>query len=109
MNTKTNFTNTEPSVEEEPIGSYGTAWIQWMQDNHKKKVREMKAKGIFLTVARSVDESAWDYRNLLDRQYEKANPRPETFEEIVSWERTREFYTDSAVMRESVLIPITSP
>jgi hypothetical protein len=56
-------------------------------------------------VAQSVDDMAWDYRELLDRQYMELHPRPAEFWEIVAWERTRMFYTDSAVMREKVLIP----
>lgn len=68
---------TEPSIEQEPIGSYGTAW---------------------------------EYRNLLDRQYEQMNPRPNgTYEENLAWERTRQFYTDGTVMRERVLVPLTRP
>jgi hypothetical protein len=109
MENKKNSTVLEPSIEESPIGSYGTRWLNWMQDNHKKLVREMKAKNIFLTVARSVDKDAWNYRDLLDRQYEESNPRPHGFEEVRKWEFTREYYTDSAVMRERVLHPYKTP
>jgi hypothetical protein len=100
---------TEPSVDDEPIGTYGTLWQEWMQNHHKKLVREMRRKGTFEAVARSVDDDAWRYRELLDRQYEEMHTRPLTFEEIVSWERTREYYTDSAVMRDNVLHPYTEP
>jgi len=103
-----NLTDNEPTMDEEPIGIYGMKWIDFMERNHIHLVEEMRHKRIFLTVARSVNETAWEYRELLDDQYMKANPRPKTFEEIVSWERTREFYTDGAVMRERVLIPRTA-
>lgn len=99
----------EKSIEEEPIGSYGTAWLNWMNKHHKGKVLQMQLKHIFLTVARSVDKAAWEYRELLDSQYARMNPRPTDFEETVKWETMRAFYTDSAVMRERVLIPITTP
>jgi hypothetical protein len=102
-------TATEPSIEEIPLGAYGTAWLNWMEDNHKKKVREMKSKGIFLTVARSVDKSAWDYRKILDRDYEYMHPRPCGEDELRKWEFTRAYYSDSAVMRERVLEPYTTP
>ena len=63
----------------------------------------------FLTVARKVEENATHYRELLDEQYAKAYPRPDTdsFEKLLEWEQTRAFYTDSTVMRERVLVPYT--
>ena len=100
----------EPSMEEEPIGSYGMAWMHFMESNHPELVEVMRMKHSFLTTARSVDKSAWEYRMLLDRQYEQMNPRPNTgFEENLRWEKTRAFYTDGTVMRERVLIPVTRP
>ena len=100
----------EPSMEEEPIGSYGMAWIHFMESNHPELVEVMRMKHSFLTTARSVDKSAWEYRMLLDEQYAKANPRPNTgFEANLRWEKTRAFYTDGTVMRERVLIPVTRP
>jgi hypothetical protein len=95
-----NLTGAEPSVDEEPIGTYGMKWIEWIKANHPHLVNRMKLKHTFLTVARSVDKAAWEYRELLDKQYAKANPRPSGFERIVEWEETRAFYTDGQVMRE---------
>ncbi|MBP0967036.1 MAG: TnpV protein [Oscillospiraceae bacterium] len=100
----------EPSMEEEPIGSYGLAWMHFMEDNYPEWVEVLRFQHRYLTEARKVDESAWEYRFLLDEQYAKANPRPDTgFEANLAWERTRQYYTDSAVMRERVLIPPTVP
>ena len=101
---------TEPTTEQEPIGSYGTAWMHFMEENHPELVEVMRMQHKFLTTARSVDRSAWEYRELLDRQYEQMYPRPNgTFEENLRWEKTRAFYTDGTVMRERVLIPLTRP
>ena len=58
----------EPTMEEEPVGSYGIKWMQWMEDNHPEKVEEMRFFHRYLTVARSVDARAWEYRNRLDQQ-----------------------------------------
>ena len=78
--------------------------------NHPELVEVMRMKHSFLTTARSVDRSAWEYRDLLDRQYEQMYPRPNgTFEQNLAWERTRAFYTDGTVMRERVLVPVTRP
>ena len=93
---------------DEPITFYGFRWVDWMHENHPDLVSEMKRKDIFHMVAMSIDKSAWDYRDLLESQYANFHPRPETFEEIVKWEFTRNFYIDSSVMREKVLIPLTS-
>jgi len=98
----------ESETDEIIIGSYGQKWMHFMKTQHPKLVREMKRKGTYLKVAQSVDDTAWDYRELLDNQYQRLHPRPKTFEEIVSWETTRAFYTDGAVMREKVLIPHTA-
>jgi hypothetical protein len=96
-------------VSEESIGTYGTAWLNWMESNHKKIFRELKSKSILFAVARSIDKSAWEYREILDRDYAKMYPRPVKYEDIVKWERTREYYSDSTVMRERVLYPYTAP
>ena len=105
-----NLTGAEPSLEEEPIGGYGIKWMNFMQEQHPDLVDVMQFHGNYLTVARSVDRSAQEYRKILDSQYEQANPRPtESYEEIRKWETTKAFYTDSTVMRERVLIPITTP
>ena len=91
------------------IGSYGRKWIDFMVQNHLDLVWEMTKAETFEEVARSVDDEAWEYRELLDNQYAKQNPRPQnSFEQIVAWEYTRQFYTDSAVMRERVLVPRTA-
>jgi hypothetical protein len=100
----------EPSMEEEPIGSYGMQWMHFMETQHPELVELMELRNQYLTVARSVDKAAWEYRELLDSQYEQMNPRPTgSFEKIEQWERTRTFYTDSTVMRERVLVPVTTP
>ena len=100
----------EPSLEEEPIGSYGMAWMRFMESQHPELVDIMMFHHNYLTVARSVDRRAWEYRELLDRQYEQVYPRPtEGFEKIYAWEKMREFETDGTVMREIVLVPVTTP
>ena len=104
-----NLVGLEPSMEEEPIGHYGMSWIDFMKQNYPHLVELMRLHHKFLTVARKVNEDAIHYRELLDEQYKKAYPRPDTdsFEKLLEWEQTRAFYTDSTVMRERVLIPYT--
>ena len=100
------LTFVKQSTEEMEIGAYGEKWLSFMREHYPKLVLEMQLKGILYKVAQAVDDIAWDYRDLLDRQYMELHPRPEmSFEKIAAWEQTRAFYTDSAVMREKVLIP----
>ncbi|MBQ6041500.1 MAG: TnpV protein [Oscillospiraceae bacterium] len=99
----------EPTMQQEPIGTYGMMWMQWMEDNHPEKVEVMKFHHRYLTVARSVDKRAWEYRNRLDEQYMEANPRPHGFEKILEWEQTRTHYTDSATIRDIVHLAVTTP
>lgn len=106
-----NLTGAEPTLEEEPIGKYGMLWMEFMKEQHPHLVEMMKLQNQFLTVARSVERSAWKYREILERDYQKMNPRPQTdsFEEQLRYNRAMDFYTDSTVMRERVLIPVTKP
>ena len=102
------YQNYELPFYEESVGSYGIKWLAFMHRNYPELVKQMKEDDSLLDVARSVDERAWEYRELLDNQYAQVHFRPTEFEEVVAWERTRMFYTDSAVMREKVLFPRTA-
>ena len=102
------LTIVKSSAEEMEIGAYGRKWLDFMRTNYADLVQEMQSNGTLYKVAHSVDETAWAYRELLDKQYTQLHPRPKGFENVVAWERTRIFYTDGAVMRERILIPYTS-
>jgi hypothetical protein len=99
------LTLVEQSAEESELGTYGEKWLKFMREHHPKLVLEMQSKGSLYKVAHSVDDMAWDYRDLLENQYAQTHPRPKEFYEVVAWERVRAFYTDSEVMRSKVLIP----
>ena len=94
--------------QDEEVGSYGKKWLAFMEQHYKGKVEKMLTDGNYYDVARSVDESAWEYHDLLERQYQEAHPRPKGFENIVAWERTRGFYVDGEVMRSKVLVAMTT-
>ncbi|MBE6873207.1 MAG: TnpV protein [Ruminococcus albus] len=104
-----NLTGVEPSMEKEPIGTYGLKWMDFMEKNYPHLVAEMQMYNRYLTTARSVDRSAQEYRELLDSQYEQQNPRPTEYQAALEWERARMFYSDSTVMRERVLVAVTRP
>ena len=89
------------------IGYYGNAWMSFMEENHPKQVQEMQKRGTYEDVARSVNHSACEYYKLLAGQYAQQNPPPNDPEKYRSWKYTRDYYIDSAVMRERVLIAVT--
>lgn len=91
----------------EQIGYYGQAWMSFMEENHPKLAAKMQKQGAFENVARSVNRSACDYCDLLRRQYAQQNPPPDDPEAYRSWKYTRDYYIDSAVMRERVLVAVT--
>ena len=93
----------------ELIGKYGYEWMEFMKRCHPELTEQLQKSGTFEEIAKSVDNEAWEYRELLDSQYAKAHPRPtEEYEKIAAWETTRAFYTDSEVMQERVLVPRTA-
>ena len=104
-----NLTGGEPSLIEEPIGEYGTRWMKWMKENYNHLVTVMQHHHNFLTVARSVDKSAWEHWSMLMEQYTNENPIPKDYMESVAYHGTLLHYLDSTVMREKVLIPVTQP
>jgi hypothetical protein len=86
-------------IKESEVGDYGTMWLEFMAKHHPIIYRQLKKEQTLYAIAQSVDNIAWDYRELLDHQYMELHPRPEvSFEKIAAWERTRAFYTDGAVI-----------
>ena len=51
---------------------------------------------------------AWEMWELLRRQYAEKNPRPTTFNEIVSWEKMRSLTVEHEVM-EQIVLQIRTP
>ena len=68
-NTKT-LTYTRPHIGE--MGDYALEWLKFMEREHPRQLQEMFADGSLFSVAQSVDDSAWEYRKLLEEQYKKA-------------------------------------
>lgn len=91
------------------VGHYGLAWMDFMEENHPELVEQMKQNGIYDEVAWSVGCRADEYCKLLRKQYAQQNPKPDDPAEYRSWKYTRDYYIDSAVMREKVLVAVTTP
>jgi hypothetical protein len=99
------------TVEEMKAGYYGMKWLEFMENHYPKIYRQLEKKQTLYAVAQSVNESAREYKRLLDRQYEQAHLRPYEFadeSEHSSWRFTRNFYTDHEVMVDCVLIKRTT-
>ena len=95
--------------QEDKIGRYGQEWMHFMEVHHQDQVQQMKQAGTFEAKAQAVHRSATDYRALLEQQFAKQNPPPEDFDALRSWYFSRDYYVDSIVMRERVLIAVTTP
>ncbi|MBR5361993.1 MAG: hypothetical protein IK134_01525 [Oscillospiraceae bacterium] len=93
--------------ETEQIGYYGQAWMSFMEENYAKLAAQLQKCGTYEEVARSVDRSACDYCDLLRKQYAQQNPPPDDPEAYRTWKYTRDYYINSTVMRERVLIAVT--
>lgn len=87
----------------EPIGRFGTEWQKYMKENHPNVIMIDLGGDKFNELARKIDAEAWEMWELLRRQYAEKNPRPTTFNEIVSWEKTRSMYVEHEVMEQVVL------
>lgn len=87
----------------EPIGRFGTEWQKYMKENHPNVIMIDLAGDKFNELARKIDAEAWEMWELLRRQYAEKNPRPTTFNEIVSWEKTRSMYVEHEVIEQVVL------
>ncbi len=94
-------------MNQDTIGYYGQTWMSFMEENHPKLAAQMQKRGTFEAVARSVNQDAGDYCDLLNRQYAEQNPPPDDPEAYRSWKKTRDYYIDSTVMRERVLVAVT--
>lgn len=87
----------------EPIGRFGTEWKKFMKENYPDIIAAELVGKKFDELARIIDAEAWEMRELLRRQYAEKNPRPKTFVEIVTWEKTRSLYVEHEVMEQVVL------
>lgn len=94
-------------MNQDTIGYYGQAWMRFMEENHPKLAAQMQKRGSFEAVARSVNQNACDYWDLLNRQYAQQNPPPNDPEAYRAWKYTRDYYINGAVMRERVMVAVT--
>lgn len=95
--------------QDETLGFYAHAWMEFMDTYHPELAQQMQGDGTYERAARAVEHSANDYRDLLNRQYAQQNPPPEGLSALRAWYHTRDFYVNSMVMRENVLVAVTTP
>lgn len=91
-------------IQDDKIGCYGQEWMHFMEVHHQDQVQQMKQAGTFEAKAKAVHRSATEYRALLEQQFAKQNPPPEDFDALRSWYFSRDYYVDSIVMRDRILI-----
>lgn len=86
-----------------PIERWGAAWQRFMETNYPDEIPQLKASGRWEVIPRLIDREAWQMWELLRKQYAAQNPRPKTFIEIASWEKTRSLVVEHEVMEQVVL------
>ncbi|MBE6846207.1 MAG: TnpV protein [Ruminococcus sp.] len=101
---KQTLTAEEQELIHNPIGRWGEAWQKFMKENcTPDEIRANFKDNEFDELARRIDSEAWEMWELLRRQYAQKNPRPTTFNEIVSWEKMRSLTVEHEVMEQIVL------
>ena len=98
------LTDEEQELMSEDIGRYGEKWREYMEEFHPEVIPSLQGRLKWELIPRQVDKEAFEYRTLLRKQYEKQNPRPITFNELVVWENTLGMLIDRAIMEDVVLI-----
>ena len=98
------LTDEEQALMNEDIGKYGEKWREYMEEFYPEVIPSLQGRLKWELRPRQVDKEALEYRMLLRRQYEKQNPRPTTFNELVVWENTLGMLIDRAIMEDIVLI-----
>lgn len=95
--------NTTINRNELDIGKFGEAWWRFMTENFPDVAAELKRSDRWNELALDVEYESLELRQLLRKQYAKANPRPMTFVEICEWEHTSSFIIDHEIMEQVVL------
>ena len=98
------LTEEEQALMSEDIGKYGEKWREYMEEFYPEVIPSLQGRLKWELIPRQVDKEAFEYRALLRKQYEKQNPRPTTFNELVVWENTLGMLIDRAIMEDIVLI-----
>ena len=98
------LTDEEQALMSEDIGRYGEKWREYMEEFYPEVIPSLQGRLKWELIPRQVDKEALEYRMLLRRQYEKQNPRPTTFNELIIWENTLGMLIDRAIMEDIVLI-----
>ena len=73
----------EQELMSEDIGRYGEKWREYMEEFYPEVIPSLQGRLKWELIPRQVDKEAFEYRTLLRKQYEKQNPRPTTFNELV--------------------------
>ena len=98
------LTEEEQALMSEEIGQYGEKWREYMVEFYPEVIPSLQGRLKWELIPRQVDKEAWEYRTLLRKQYEKQNPRPTDFNELVVWENTLGLLIDRAIMEDVVLL-----
>ena len=98
------LTDEEQKLMEQPIDRWGQAWQRFMTENYPEEIPSLQGRLNWELIPRQIDKEAWAMWELLRKQYAEQNPRPKTFVEIQTWEKTRALIVEHEVMEQVVLV-----
>lgn len=97
------LTDEEQQLMKNPIDRWGQEWRKFMTENYPEDIPSLQGRLKWELIPRQIDKEAWEMWELLRKQYAMKNPRPKTFLEIMSWEKTRAFIIEHEIMEQIVL------
>ena len=97
------LTDEEQKLIEKPVDRWGQEWRRFMAENYPEDIPSLQGRLKWELIPRQIDKEAWEMWELLRKQYAMKNPRPKTFLEIMSWEKTRAFIIEHEIMEQLVL------
>ena len=97
------LTDEEEELMKQPIGRYGAAWQKFMEENYPYEITGLKGRMKWELIPRQIDKEAEEMAWNMEQEYARNNPRPTTFTEIATLEKTKQLEVDHRVMTDLVL------
>lgn len=96
----------EQELMKEPIGRWGRQWQRFMEETYPEQAERMKNIGSdWELIPRRIDNEALEMYEIVRREYQRTNPRPTAFAELIAWEETFRLMWIHRVETELIYLP----